>query len=430
MVVATAKRGNTRDCQSRVFVVTAGLFVVSGLALWLYNALFFKLAQFFSFTSVRMAAMLALFHVSYILFALSAGLFHRQFGYKLGVLSGLNIFALGAFLFYLAIIQHSGVYFLASVAVIGASGGWLDTALNPMALGSGPTAVARLNLAHAFNGLGLLLAISTVILLLGNGYQLISETEAQSSARPYVVVGLGAIFLAYLIEQIHLPDNVSKGTATASNIRAEIRGFLRDKPFGLAAGALSAYCVVLTILWTANYKYHLHEVSAGIMPLLERGPVWFVIGRFAGTVLMRWIDPVRLLQWCAGLCLAAIAGASAFGGNFGWECLLSASLFLSITYPTVFGTALGGHRQGMALAACIMVVAAGIGNAVSSSIVCLALNTLNLNARIVVLAALPFETVILFFALRAAAPTSASAKVDRTGRGDKSLPSGRSLPGA
>jgi FHS family L-fucose permease-like MFS transporter len=399
----------TQREQARVFAVAAGLFVIWGLALWLYNALYFKLSYFFGFSHVHVAWTLAAFHVAYILLAIPAVLFHRQFGYKLGILAGLSVFALGAFLLYLAMVQHSSAFFFSAVLVIGSCGAWLDTSLNPLAIvaGNPQTAVQRLNLAHAFNGFGLFAAYLIGITLLGNDYLLSTGVTAQLTARPYVLVGLGAILLAFLVEQITLPAFASKGTKKVteniSGLRAEIRLLLSDKAFLLAVVALCAYCAVLTFLWTANYKYHKIELPTHIIQIFERGWFWFAIGRLAGPVLMRWIDPVRLLQWCAALCLAAITLSAAIGGMTGWVCLLSGSLFLAITYPTVFGTALCQNPTRMALAAGLLVIGAGIGNALSSLVASLALDSLNLNPRVVVLMALPFEAVILMYALRSRA---------------------------
>jgi MFS transporter, FHS family, L-fucose permease len=403
----------TQKEQARVFAVAAGLFVIWGLALWLYNALYFKLSHFFGYGPVHVAWTLAAFHVAYVLLAIPAVLFHRQFGYKLGVLAGLSVFGLGAFLLYLAMVQHSSAFFFSAVVVIGSCGAWLDTSLNPLAMAAGnpQTAVKRLNLAHAFNGLGLFAAYLLAIALLGNDYLLSTGMTAQLTARPYVLVGLGAILLAFLVEQITLPTFASKGThkpsENISGLRGEIRLLMSDKAFVLAIVALCAYCAVLTFLWTANYRYNKAELPTHTIAIFERVWFWFVLGRLVGPMLMRWIDPIRLLQWSAGLCLAAITLSAALGGMAGWVCLVSASLFLAITYPTVFGTALSQNPTRMALAAGLLVVGAGIGNALSSLAASLALDALSLNPRVVVLMALPFEAIILVYALRARASRKA-----------------------
>ncbi len=402
-----AVQGATKSGQSRAFAVAAGLFAIWGVALWLYNSLFFNFSHFFAFGYVETAWTLAAFHVAYVLLALPAVRFHRSFGLKLGILVGLSVFGIGAFLLYLAIIQHSSLCFFGAVVVIGSCGAWLDTSLNPLAAlaGNPATLVRRMNVAHTFNGAGLLVAYVTGLTLLGKDYRLSSGVTAQLSARPYVLVGLGAILLAFLVEQIVLPAFAAKGRAKTADksrsLHAEIRALLSDNSFVIAAVSLAAYCAVLTILWTANYKFQHTELPGRVVPIIERGWLWFVIGRVAGTALMRWIDPLRLLQACAGLCLVAIAVTAAAGGVVGWVALLSGSLFLAITYPTVFGTALSRSPAQMAVAAGLLVIAAGIGNGLSSLVGSLALDAFKVNPRIVILAALPLEAIVLYFAVKA-----------------------------
>jgi len=404
--MARAERDAVAAGRTRVFAVATGLLAIWGLALWLYNSLFFKFAHFFALGAVQISWTLTAFHVAYMLVAIPAVVFHRKFGFKLGFLTGLSVFGIGAFLLYLAIIQHSSLFFFGAVVVIGSCGAWLDTSLNPLVAmaGSPRTLVRRMNVAHAFNGAGLFVAYVTGISLLGKDYVLASGLTAQVSARPYVLVGLGAILLAFLVEQVALPDFAAKGrgkaTEQASRLRDDVSALLSDKSFLIAAAALGAYCAVLTILWTTNYKFLHLELPGHSAPILERGWFWFVMGRLTGTVLMRWIDPVRLLQLCAALCLVAIAVTAAAGGSLGWVTLLAASFLLSITYPTVFGIALGRSPAQIAVAAGLLVIAAGFGNALSSLLGSLALDAFGVSPRLVILAALPLEGVVLYFALR------------------------------
>ena len=401
-VTSAAKSvSRTPTGQRTAFAVIAGLFVIWGLALWLYNALFFMFANSFAFQPVHVAWALSLYSIAYCLLAIPAALFHRRFGYKLGVLFGFAVFVLGAFLLYLAIIQNSIVCFLGAIVMMGSCGAWLDTSLNPLAVeaGSPQTSVARLNLAHVFNGLGLLAAYFAAVWLNEGNYHLSPGAEAYLSVRPYVLVGLAAILLAYFFEQVSLPAFVTYPTQRASDIRRELRSLIGDRHFQIAAASLCAYTVVLTILWTSNYNYRAHELPGHSIGLIERGVLWFAIGRCVGTALMRWIDPIRLLQWTAGLCLIAIAITAAAGGMVGWVCLLSASLFLSIVFPTVFGSAICRHPTRMKLAAGVLAAAAGFGNALSSLFVTMGLDVLHINARVVILMALPFLAIILAYSL-------------------------------
>ena len=385
----------------RIFAVAAGLFVIWGLALWLYNSLFFKFARFFALGPGEISGTLAMFHVAYVLLALPAILFIRRFGLKLCVLAGLSVFGIGAFLLYLALIQHAAIFFLAAVVMISASGAWLDSALNPLAAlgGARNTLVARLNLVHAFNGVGLFTACFIGVTMLGRDYVLATATP-EVTARPYVLVGLGAILLAYLIEQVALPEAAAreKTAAPRESFASEMRAIAKDHRFVFAAVALAAYCAVLTVLWTTNYKYVHAELPGHVVPLFERGWLWFAVGRLVSAALTRWFDPVKLLLASAAAALAAIAVAVLAGGAAGWIALITTSFLIAMTYPTLFALALGRHWERLATAAGVLVIAAGIGNASSSLLTSFVLDVLQWGPRLVVALALPFEAIIVTFA--------------------------------
>lgn len=397
----------------RVFAVAAALLAIWGVALWLYNVLFFRFAAFFSFTAVQTALTLTVYHIAYAALAIPAALFHRQFGFKLGMLAGLSVFALGAFFLYLAIIQHTVAWLIVAAVVIGSCGVWLDTSLNPMAVGPATPqkAVKRLNLAHLCSGMGMYAAILFVTSLMGNDLQLFANVSSQSVGRPYIVVGLGALILAFFVEQIALPDFASKGTVKGADnvpgLRAEMRTLLRDREFLLTALALGAFCIVLTILWTATYQYHNHETPAHQGQWFEQGPFLLLLGRVAGNVLMRWVAPHRLLQVSAigGLVTIALSGLA--GGETGLMALVVTSFFLALNYPTALGAILGRNPTRMAAVAGLLAIACGIANGASSLVTSLSLDAFGVNPRLVVLAALPFEALFLFYALKSRAYTAA-----------------------
>jgi len=379
-------------------LLATGLLVISGLALGLYQSFFFRFSNFYAFQPILVGLIFALFYVAYFILAVPAALFHRQFGYKLGFLLGLSSFALSAFLLYLAVVQSSAVFFVAAVAMMGSSAVLLDTSLNPLVIEAGnpSTSIVRLNIAQMFNGLGLFGGYLTATALFENHFHLSLGAATPLSARPYILIGLAAMLLAFLVEQIPLPSFA--GTDKTSTVRRELGSLFGDKAFAIAAASLCACCAALMILWSANYRYHLGEVPGHATALFERGWFWFVIGRLVGCVLMRWIDPMRLLLASTGVCFVAVVMAAAVGGVAGWVCLLSASAFLSILYPTVLGSALDRHRTRIKLAAGLLLAAAGIGSALSAWSANLALDVLLVNPRLVVCFALPFLGLVLVYA--------------------------------
>src|SRR5436305_4579187 len=100
------------------------------------------------------------FYIGYFVVALPAGLLMRRLGYRAGILVGLGLYATGALLFFPASLMLNFGMFLFALFVIAAGAACLETTANAYigTFGDPKTAVQRLNLAQAFNGLGACLA--------------------------------------------------------------------------------------------------------------------------------------------------------------------------------------------------------------------------------------------------------------------------------
>jgi len=88
----------------------------------------------------------------------------------------------------------------------------------------------------------------------------------------------------------------------------------------------------------------------------------FMIGRFVGTALMYRFEPVRLLAVYAGAAAILTAFAALLGGRFGVPCILGASFFLSILFPTIFGCAVRDLGPHIKSASALLIMASGSAN--------------------------------------------------------------------
>jgi FHS family L-fucose permease-like MFS transporter len=115
--------------------------------------------------------------------AIPAGIFLKRWGYKAGIIFGLVVAAIGAFLFVPAANTRSFEFFLLALFVIGCGIAMLETAANPYSAVLGPPESAgfRLNLAASFNGLAAFVApiIGTTFILSG-----VEHTPTQLAAMP------------------------------------------------------------------------------------------------------------------------------------------------------------------------------------------------------------------------------------------------------
>lgn len=396
-LVASAP-ADSRFAQIAVIAIAAGLFGVWGMAQWLYNEQFQQFAIFFSFTPVKLAWTLSLFNIAYFMLAIPAALFHRHFGFKLGLLLSLSLFGIGAFLMYFAIIASGVFYFLAAIVTLGSGWALLETCLNPLAVEAGlpQTAILRLNLVQVLNAVGLVAGCYLAQKLAASHYYLSSGAVAQSTAHPYVIVGLASLLLAFVIEQIPLPASTT-ARAGLTGSGKELSSLLRDKGVLLAAAALAAYCLTLTVVWSATYQYRMQELGGREFDIFFSVFFWFFVGRVLLAPLMRWIAPVRLLMGCAIVSLAAVVTAFVVGGMTGWICLLVISCLLSITYPTVFAATIVGRGTETKLVTGTLVAVAGLGSAIGPLFVTPALN--GWPVRTELLLAAPFVAIILVWTL-------------------------------
>ena len=348
--------------------ITVSLCALWGLAHGLYG---FVLGPFYRLFELSPAARHFTdlsFQITYVIVALPAAQFLRKLGYKLAIVVGLSAFSVGAFLFYPAMAQHQVLWLVA--AVIATSMGWafLETSVNPLIcrMGSPKTAVLRLNFAQAFYPLGYVLAV-----WLGRSINIphVAALGAQSIetfVRPYVVVGLALLLVAFLIENIEFPRLAVTPSSRPARLRQELKTLLSQQEFRLALAAMAAamaglVCVMsvasgyITQVWPAEAALLVPNVSIAF---------WAVVGlgRFSGTALMLRFKPLHMLAVAAAACVCTLCLALVGDGLVGTAGLFGTALFLSITFPTIFGEAVRNTGELIKSASGLLVVAAGLSS--------------------------------------------------------------------
>src|SRR5258708_25925430 len=157
------------------------LFCLWGISLNLNSILVPHLKKACQLTDLQSALVDSAYYIAYFIVAIPAGLFMHKYGYKKGIVLGLLLFAIGAFLFYPAANTRVYGFFLFALFIIASGCGMLETAANPYInnLGAPEGAAWRINFAQSFNGLAAALApeIGGVFILSG-----ITLTEKQKAA--------------------------------------------------------------------------------------------------------------------------------------------------------------------------------------------------------------------------------------------------------
>ena len=130
-------------------------------------------------------------YIGYLAMATTAGLFMKRYGYKKGIILGLFLFALGAFLFYPAAKLAAFVPFLMALFIIACGLCCLETAANPYTTVLGPPegAARRINIAQSFNGLGWILGPLMGGLFIFGATQSVGGGTFDSLIKHYMLVG-------------------------------------------------------------------------------------------------------------------------------------------------------------------------------------------------------------------------------------------------
>ena len=350
--------------------LTLTLFAIWGLAHRLYDTLLPDFATALSLNDYQQSLAGWALSFGYYLMALPAALISRNFGYKSGVVFGLGTFAVGMFLFYPAAEQHAFAWFLLAAVVIGSGLAILEVSADPLVVRLGPkeTAVRRLNIAQALNPVGVVAGFFL-------GQHLLKTTAAHAVAdmadtlvTPLFFIGAGVLFFAFLVDNTAFPpvaiDRVAKNDSTVKSFRP----LFHRRPFMLGAGAQFLCAVAQVVMWGFAVRYATAEVpgmtAAGAKDVLLWCLFAFCIGRIAGSILMYRCNPAVLLAvFAAGGTLATLTAATV-GGFTGIQCLVAASFFWSILFPTIFAGSIRDLGSDTKTGAAVLMFAAGSGAAV------------------------------------------------------------------
>jgi len=355
---------------------------------------------------------------AYAIMGIPAGLFMKKYGYKKGVLLGLILYALGAFLFVPAAQNESFFYFRIALFILASGLATLETVAHPFvaALGDERTSDQRINFAQSFNGLGAIIGP-----LLGGFFILNTEGKAglESVKTLYMIIGgiILAIAIAFWFIKVPSLKDVHGGHENNA-IEAENHDVIVNAPlyrqrhfmwavvaqfFNIGAqGGTWAYFINYGVEKTGladNQVAYYFSLSMAMM----------MIGRFIGTFLMRYIAPNKLL---AIYCVANIVLCIVISQSLGWisfTALILLNFFLSVMYPTIFSLGLKklGNKTEQASSFLVMAM---FGGAVFPPIMGLVANT---NIAYAYLLPIICYLVIFLFAVQFSKPKTLGMLVQK-----------------
>ncbi|MFC7526411.1 L-fucose:H+ symporter permease [Parapedobacter sp. GCM10030251] len=356
-------------------ILVIALFFLWGFAHNLNPILIPHLKKACQLSDFQSAFIDSAFFIAYFAVALPAGYFMKRFGYKQGIVFGLLLFAVGAFLFFPAANTREYGFFLGALFVIASGLTFLETAANPYinALGNPETATQRLNLAQSFNGLAATLAPFIGGQFILSGKTLSAEdkvsmsatdlaaylqSEADAVKMPYIVIGVIVLLVAILVSRTSLPEineemQVDDGSAGGKSLWQN-SNFL--------FGVIALFLYVGAQVGVVSFFIRFSEQVAGVQEkaaanMLSVALLGFMLGRFVGTFLMRYVTPARMLAIFALLSVVFTLISAGVEGMFAVYAMVGVTFLMSIMFPTIFSLAIGGLGKNTKQGSSILIMA-------------------------------------------------------------------------
>ena len=346
------------------FILITSLFALWGFANDITNPMVAAFQTIMELSAAKASLVQFAFYGGYATMAIPAVLFAKRYSYKKGILLGLILYAIGAFMFIPAANQQQFGFFCVSLYILTFGLAFLETTANPyiLSLGSKDTSTRRLNLAQAFNPIGSLLGMfiaSRIVLAklesdtaevreigfsnLDEVTKLaIREHDLDIIRNPYVALGC-VVLLVFIIIAIFV-KNEKQDTANnvKTNNKETLKRLFSNKIY--RAGVLTQFFYVAAqiMTWTFIIQYAdrlgIDKATAQIYNIIAMA--MFLCGRFISTFLMKYVNSRRLLTFFAIGAMIATTGTIVIDGIAGLYCLMTISIFMSLMFPTIYGIAL------------------------------------------------------------------------------------------
>ena len=329
------------------FILITALFFLWGMAHGMLDVLNKHFQDVLQISKAKSGLIQMSVYTAYFLMALPAGMFMKRFGYKKGIIFGLSLFAIGAYIIVPAsLIPSEWAFwiFLTGLFILGCGLATLETAANPYTTKLGPpeTAERRINLSQSFNGLAWI--VGPII----GGLFILGNKGMSSLALPYFVIGSIVLVIALIYLRVNLPEITeeqpvhgvvadAKATAFSAKPLSQQRHFILGviAQFCYVAAQTGVFSFFVNYMTDTKLTPHFSNTTAALL-LGMGGMGLFMVGRVTGSFMMSYFKPTNILAFYSAMCILLLPVVSL---GMGWVSIISLFLiffFMSIMFPTIF----------------------------------------------------------------------------------------------
>ncbi|WP_337801213.1 L-fucose:H+ symporter permease [Hallella sp.] len=350
------------------FILITSCFALWGFANDITNPMVKAFSKIFRMSATDGTLVQVAFYGGYFAMAFPAAMFIRRYSYKAGVLVGLGLYALGAFMFYPAKMTGEYYPFLIAYFILTCGLSFLETSSNPyiLSMGTEETATRRLNLAQSFNPMGSLLGMYVAMNfiqaklnpldtasragLTPAEFEAVKEYDLSVLIGPYLAIGLVILAMFMLILFWRMPKNGDKNHNI--DFVPTLRRIFAMPHYREGVIAQFFYVGVQIMCWTFIIQYGTRvlmadgmaeqaaEVTSQQYNILAM--IIFCCSRFICTFLLRYVNTGRLLTVLAIVGGLLVVGVIGLQNIYGLYCLVGVSACMSLMFPTIYGIALTG----------------------------------------------------------------------------------------
>jgi FHS family L-fucose permease-like MFS transporter len=365
------------------FILITTCFALWGFANDITNPMVKSFSKIFRMNVTQGALVQVAFYGGYFAMAFPAALFIKKFSYKSGILMGLALYAIGAFLFFPAKMTGSYYPFLLAYFILTCGLSFLETSANPYILTMGPeeNATRRLNLSQSFNPVGSLVGMFVAMNFIQARlnplstaeranlsdieFEAIKQSDLSILIEPYLVIGLIVLTMFLIILLVRMPKNADKDKNL--KLGAALKRIFSVPNYREGVIAQFFYVGAQIMCWTFIIQYGtrvfmaqgMEEQAAEVLSQKYNiaAMIIFCTSRFIATYLMKFFSPGKMIRAFAIAAGILTLGVIFFRDIKGLYCLVGVSACMSLMFPTIYGIALRGMGEDAKFGAAGLIMA-------------------------------------------------------------------------
>ncbi|GAB1855231.1 L-fucose:H+ symporter permease [Flavobacteriaceae bacterium MHTCC 0001] len=303
------------------------------------------------------------FFGAYFVVALPAGWYIQKKGYRMGMITGLLIAAIGAFLFYPAAETRVYSFFLVALFVMAAGFAILEVTASPYItkLGDPEGASSRLSMAAAIGSVGATIAPSLAAILLLHEEDIAQSTidaftpsqletflsgEADLVKPPYIILGAILLVIALVVVFTKLPTIKDEEGGDKKPLKDILK--FKHTLYGVGAEFFYVGAEVGIVSFIIRYAkwFNLPELTEQkAAQFITAFMALVLIGRLLGVYILKRFKPQNVLAVCSISAFVMVTLAIVSNGYFSLVCLSIVGFFTSIIYPIIFSLSMKDLKE-------------------------------------------------------------------------------------